>query len=130
MWRQEDGIGGVDSGPAMSWLGVGKRVGTRAAGVVGDVGDGLRSVRVEADDDAGWRTIWTCGADGFWTGGRGASVIVGHGAANVTHRCKGKGVPLKQERAAAFKFGATGAATRSGGGGRLPRLPEGTGGVQ
>jgi len=50
----EDGIGDVDSGPAVLRTGAAKRIGACAAGVVKSVGDGLPHVRIEADDDAGW----------------------------------------------------------------------------
>jgi hypothetical protein len=77
VWRQEDGIGGVDSWPAVLRMGAAKRIGVRAAGVVGRVGDGLRHVRIEADDGAGWPVQnWT--AKWLWrtlpSGVKGSSV--------------------------------------------------------
>jgi hypothetical protein len=68
------------------------------AGVVGSVGDGLRQVRVEADDVGGLAD--DLDVRGGWISGpeEGTPVIVGHGPANLTNLGKGKGVPSNQER--------------------------------
>jgi hypothetical protein len=91
---KEDGIGGGDSRPTVSWSNAGKRIGTRAAGVVGSVGDGLAT--------GAHRKPMTVRVGGLKPGGKAAP-------ANVTLGVKGFCVSPKKNAPTAFKIEAAAA---------------------